>query len=79
MANPPWNKGPIQSTANSISYARKRFVYMFLFVLVLIRFMRTLFPFKTSLFIAKEDDCKVKETTKISIQLSIALTTYVAQ
>ncbi|KAJ7362135.1 hypothetical protein OS493_013226 [Desmophyllum pertusum] len=24
MANPPWNKGPVQSTSTSISYARKR-------------------------------------------------------
>lgn len=32
MANPPWNKGPVQSTSTSISYARKRYLFMWLFV-----------------------------------------------
>lgn len=32
MANPPWNKGPVQSTSTSISYARKRYLFMCCFL-----------------------------------------------
>lgn len=61
MANPPWNKGPVQSTSTAISYTRKRyFVYVIRFCVDSnARFVRTF-----SLFTAIEV-FKVTETITI--------------